>query len=205
MSRLLRNKAKAAFYGLIVLAIVSACLLHLYAVALLIVAAVWLNKKVVMRIERPMEHLGARRRVETVDTLVIGDTCSEKVLSRYCDLKSCLTITAPSRSLAASAQILAHVESVLKEGGKVIIVKAKHETSQAITIFDLPMMSLIAALESGYQRRSFLNRRIPFFRYPLRSIRMLMRSRADRQEIDCPDKDIAALCQRKGFNLVCLA
>ncbi len=200
----LRNKINTAYKGLVVISFITMCFLQLYVLAALIIVVVWLNKKVVRCIEEPMKYLGPKRKVKKIDTLVIGDLCSEKFLNKYYNPNSSIVITAPGRSLTASAEILAHVETILCEHGKVIIVEPKRETSHPITIFDLPVLSLITSLEFGYSRKSFVNRRIPLFRSPVRSLQMILGSRARRERTDCPNESINALCKRKGFLLIFL-
>ena len=175
---------------------------RMYAIAGLLMAAYFLNRKIRRDIWLPKERLNARRKVETVKTLVIGDVCSRKILSRHCDLSKSMIITAPDRSLATSALLLDHLESVLCSDGTVVIVGSKHPCRQLVTAFDIPFIGLITALELGINRNSSAYA-FPLLLHPVRCAKLLGGRRV-RTVGKCPDQHIAALCKRKGFRLIYL-
>ena len=204
MSWILRSKRQTAIF--VVVAAILGCLflLHYYMITVLsivfIIAAHYLNQQVYKKIRKPLERLGAKREVENIDRLVIGDMCAEA----NDDKKSSLIITAPNRSLYASLQILYHVGSVLTNSGTVVIVAPSRSVKNRVTIFDAPFLSLVSSLEEGRNRSSLLYK-YPLFISPGRSIRYLLGSRRKTAEAQCPEKGIVDYCVRKGFKLKFLA
>lgn len=200
MSWILRSKRQTAIF--VVVAAILGCLflLHYYMIAILstvfITAAYYLNQQVYKKIRKPLEKLGPKRNVENIDRLVIGDMCVEA----EDDKKNSLIITAPSRSLYASSQILYHTGSALINSGTVVIVAPLRNVKNRVTIFDAPFLSLVSSLEEG-RKRSSLKNKYPLLFSPIRSIRFLLGSRRNVTEAKCPEKGIVDYCIRKGFKL----
>lgn len=203
MSRFLRRKIRRIVAGVIVLlGFLALILLQFYIVIILILVLYYLNKKVVDYIWRPTKRLGAGRDVEFVDTLVVGDICSRKILSKFCDLSHSMIVTAPDRPLYTSSLILSHLESVLCKAGNVVIVASQNPIKKQISSFDIPFINRITAKELSVKRNSVLNS-YPLLLHPIRCIKLLGGGRYRRLE-ECPEEGIISLCRRKGFNLIYL-
>lgn len=192
---------------IVFLVIVSLCLLHLYVIAaivfVLILLSAFLNKKVLIGIRKPLERLDSKREIMNVDTLVIGDLCSMKTINSYSNDESRVVIMAPGRSLYSSLVILNHTGSVLKKGGRVVIIAPKKKVKQKLTVFDTPFVSFVTSLEEGCNKNALENN-YPFFVAPVRCIKMLLGNKASKTETQCKDNKIIDYCQRKGFKLVYL-
>lgn len=205
MPGILKGRRRKVYLTVFSLVIVIAVVVALkqYWLFLLLIAGYYLNCKTVKKITSPKERLTARRKVEEIKTLVIGDTCPDNVLEKYCQLNNSLKIEAPMRSLASTALILDHVESVLSQEGTVVIVAPKKMNEEKISLFDLPFIGIVASKELGIERKSLLNR-IPLLRHPVRSLVWLFPGGRDRTPANCPNEQIVNLCKRKGFQLVYL-
>lgn len=203
----LKNKKKKALFLLILIVPIGLCLLRLYyeaAACLILESCVYfLNKHILHQINKPLDSLSPQRPVSLIDTLIIGDMCSAEVLDRFSAIDGRLSILAPERSLYSSSTILFHTASVLSPGGTVIIVIPSKENSSRLTVFDSPFISYVTSLEEGCPKRSMKNS-FPLVFAPVRSIKMLMGGSRRKEEIKCPDKELADYCRRKGFKLICL-
>lgn len=201
MPRILTRKNIAVAFAVVLIAFF--CLLGYFIIAALLACSLWLNSEVIRRINLPTARIGARRDIETVDTLVVGDMCSKQVLKRYCTSANSLVIMAPGRSLSSSALIIAHLESVLQEGGTVIMIGTKRDNVNKVTAFDLPFISRVSLLELGI-KKSFALCNMPFYLYPFKSIRMIIGSHGTKSEADCPSENIKKMCERKNLKLIYL-
>lgn len=204
MSWVLRNKKKSVAIALAALLIIALCLMRLYIVAIIFVASLYVNKMVIHRINLPMKRINAKREVETIDTLVVGDVCSQKIIDRYCGTSNCLQITAPGRSLYSTVLIIAHLESILVEKGTIVMIGPSRDYGNRVTSFDLPFISRISLLEIGIKKKSFILNNLPFFLHPIMSLKFLSGNGGKKEETECPDESIKELCKRKGFDLICL-
>lgn len=202
MSRILRGRRLWFFLFLIIVSVFLVSFRQ-YCLLLLFIAGCYLNHKTVQRINLPKKRLTARRKVEMIETLIIGDRCPDDILKSYCQLNNSLKIIAPLRSLASSELILDHVESVLSNTGTVVIVSPKRKREEKISLFDLPYIGIVASKELGVEPKSFLNR-IPLLRHPVRCLLWLFPSRRNFLTSECPDLHIVNLCKRKGFHLIYL-
>lgn len=203
MSRFLRGKKRRVVIGgIILLGFLALVLAQLYVIIILLIILYYLNKRVVNYIWQPTKRLGAKREVEIVDTLVIGDICSRSILEKYCDLSHSMVIMAPDRSLKTSSLILSHVESVICDAGTVVIVASRNPSRKLITSFDIPFFNRITALELGIDKKSVLYN-FPILLHPIKCIKLLGGYRSRKLE-ECPKDEIVKLCKRKGFNLVYL-
>lgn len=161
-----------------------------------------LNAPICRKIYGALNHLNANRQIETVNALIIGDLCTEKVLKKVCNLDGSLKIMFPNRSLVSSKLILYHLTSVLREGGDVIIIN--NGKGHGVTCYDYPFLSQITRLELNLKNES-KKRNYPLLFAPLQSIRLLLDLGAYRiQQEECPDEDIIEMCKRKKFKLIYL-
>lgn len=203
MPRFLKRKKRLFLRILFIIGIVLICIVRLYIVALLLITVYILNRKVLQIVKAQRSRLGAKRDVESIDTLIIGDVCSDKVLNKFCSLDHCLKFTVPGRSLQSSLLLLCHLESVLKENGTVVIIGPKKKRNENVTLFDLPLISLVSSLELGINKKAAINS-YPLIRHPFRSFRMLLGFTPLRGQNECPMKDFETLCKRKKFHFTYL-
>ena len=161
-----------------------------------------LNAPIYRKIYGALDHVNANRQIEAVNTLIIGDLCTEKVLKKVCHLDSSLKIMFPNRSLVSSKLILYHLTSVLMEGGDVVIIDKGG--GHGVTCYDYPFLSQITRLELNMKDES-KKRNYPLLFAPLQSIKLLFGFGAYKiQQEECPDEDIIGMCKRKKFKLTYL-
>ena len=104
--------AKIVLAGIVIALIIAIQQYWIIAVFVLFLLTYIYNKKTIRKINLQRKKLSSDRPVAEVNTLIIGDMYSPKILSGYCQLDHSLSIVAPYRSLASSALILNHVESI---------------------------------------------------------------------------------------------
>lgn len=172
----------------------------------------WILKKVLLKLNAPvrskalgaLRYVSSNRAVRTVDTLVIGDLCSSKILKGVCSLDNAVKVIYPGRSLSSSKRILSHLTSLLPQGGNVVIVDRGSQTE--VTPYDYPFLSQLARLELNIKEES---KKIsyPLFYMPWQSLRLLfgLSIGLKLSVVDCPDQELKALCNRKSYNLIYLA
>lgn len=204
MSRFLRGKKEFMMKGAILLFLLLLCFLRMYIVAILLIVSFIINKKVYLKIRQPLLSLGPKRPVEKIETLIIGNNFSLKILKAICRFDKALILTSPNRSLYASSMILYHTESILQDGGRVIIIASKRK-KEKVDMFDIPLISRVSALEEGLNRYSRINK-YPFFIKPLKSILFLLgiACKNTLKMVECPDKELMDFCIRKNFELIYL-
>lgn len=204
MSRILTFK-RSIFLTFLLTAVFSAWLSGIWwilVVAIVILAGFVANKYIIREIWKPVGRLRANRKVENIDTLVVGDVCSRNSLNVFCGLQHALCIMAPGRSLNSSALILKHLTSRLVSGGHVVIVDGGGNSDT--TAFDCPYLSQIAKMRLNYVSKG------RYIKYPIifclwQCIMFLIGRPVGRVlEKPCPNKEIVELCNRKGFRLTYL-
>ena len=197
MSRILKS-GKLRFALLVVLLAAISAVTGWWWLMLLMSIPV-ANKLVIHKAKAPMKLLGNNRKIEKIETLVIGDMCSLKVLKRYCNPERSMRIQAPGRSLESSSLILQHLVSRLEPNGSVIIIDRGKNADTSF--YDVQYFSLITRLEHGIidlGRRA----RYPILYAPLQCFAFLFGLPNHRVTKGlCKNNDIVGLCQRKGLQL----
>ncbi len=203
MSWILRNKIKLAIVALGIIAIVL-LFVKLWVVSIILfitIIFVVLNKIVVKKANKERINFSANREIRTVNAMVIGDVCSEKLLSSITNKDKTLYLTCPGRSLNASFQILLHTVSRIDSDGHVVIVDGG---STKFTAFDTIWLNSITLKELGLET---LSKRIklPLIYHPLISTLILTGYKTDKYITDeCPDKEIINFCKGKQLKLTYL-
>lgn len=149
-----------------------------------------------------LDHVYADRQIESINTLIIGELCTDKTLEGFCQLDGSLKIMLPNRSLLSSKQIFFHLTSVLREGGNVIILDKG--CSNGVSCYDYPFLSQISRLELKMTDEC-KKRNYPILYAPWQSIKLLLGLGSSRvQNVNCPDEEIIEVCKRKNFHLIYL-
>ena len=160
-----------------------------------------LNKIVVKKANKERINFSTNREIRTINTMVIGDVCSEKLLSSIINKDKTLYLTCPCRSLNASFQILLHTVSRIDSDGHVVVVDGG---STKFTAFDTIWMNSITQKELGLET---LNKRIklPLIYHPLISTLILIGYKTNKYIMgECPDKEIINFCQENKIKLTYL-
>jgi hypothetical protein len=171
----------------------------------------WFLKKILQKLNSPiriklyeaLQHVQANRPIESINTLIIGDLCKDRMLMQLCQSNQSIKIMRPKRSLESSKLILAHFTSVLREGGKVIIIDLG--SKEGVSCLDYPFLSQISRLELNLSENS---KRIsyPLLFFPLQCIRLMFGLGCSKiHEAECPDNEIVEICNRKQFKLMYLS
>ena len=171
----------------------------------------WILKKILRKLNAPvrnkalsaLRYVSSNRDVQTVDTLIIGDMCPNKLLREVCSLDHSVKLVYPDRSLSSSKRILSHLTSLLPQGGNVVIVDRGSQNE--VTPYDYPFLSQLARLELNIKEES---KKIdyPLFFMPWQSLRLLFGISDSKLSVaDCPDRELKDLCNRKSYNLIYLA
>ena len=203
MSRLLRNRKLwmlAAGFALIVVLLI----LKLWVAAIVVAVGelmLLVTLLVVRETQKPTSELHNNRKIRIVDTLIIGDWCSRRQLSKHFDLSHALIVRAPGRSEKASLLLLEHLASRL-DGKNVCIVQSSNDNGE-IGPFDVPYLSQLTKLEMGLviSSRKMLTY---LFIHPKEFLKVLTSPFGALQEQKPKGKDLVEYCQRKGFCLTCL-
>ncbi len=153
------------------------------------------------KVRLPLRELTSKRNIKTIETLIIGDYCSRKVLSSLYDLDKSLIVMAPGRSVKASLLILQHLASRL-DGKNVCIVAPKY-TTETITPLDAPFFSELTKFDLGVSN-SIKQRFIYLMKHPLILLTALTTAIKNPSLVQPFNSDILTYCNRKGFNLTCL-
>ena len=161
-----------------------------------------INAPIIRVLYGPLEKIKSTRPIEKIDTLVIGDICSDTLLNQYCDLEHSMKLMMPGRSIMATYILLCHFTSVLQEGGKVIVVDGKGK--DGLSVYDYPYLSQLTRMglkmkENGRKMT------YPLFFMPLKSLLLLTGWGGDMyKKGKCLDDNIVKLCGRKKFELIYL-
>lgn len=203
MSRLLGNrKLWVLAAGLVLTAVLLVMKLWLVATVVAVGELMLLITFFVVReTQKPMSELYNYRKIRNVDTLIIGDWCSRRQLSKHLDLSRALIVRAPGRSEKASLLLLMHLASRL-DGKNVCIVQASNDSGE-IGPFDVPYLSQLTKLEMGLVNSS-RKMLIYFFIHPKDLAKVLISPFMALQKQKPNDKDLVEYCHRKGFCLTCL-
>lgn len=159
-----------------------------------------LNKATLKKIEENKKRLSPNRKIEKIDSLIIGDSFSKKELERLnIEYKNPMFITAPGRSLDSSFLILKHLTSRLEKQGKVIIID--RNSKKDTTLFDYPYWSLTTKLSKGFKYDRI-------FRYPavfklITTIKFMGgRNRGNELLLSyCPHQGVKNICKEHNFTL----
>lgn len=123
MPGFLRTKYfKLSIVAILIALAILLCQYWLVIVLLIVMLAYVINKKTMEKLYSPMLRLSANRKVEKVDTIVIGDMISISKLSQFCNLSHSMSLCAPGRTLNSSFLLLQHLTSRLDPKGSVVIV-----------------------------------------------------------------------------------
>ena len=173
MPRVLKGRKKRIFAAacLIILFVVLV-FYRMYGIIALLLLCYYANSRILQHIWRPRAWFSAKRKIGTVDTLVVGDLCSKRILARHCNLRHSIIVTAPNRQLKSTAVVLNHLESILSNQGTVVVVAPKRLTDEFLTLFDVPYIGLVTALENNVDRKSPINA-LPLLRHPLKCLRYI--------------------------------
>lgn len=203
MSRLLRNrKLWMLAVGLALTAVLLLMKLWLLAVIVAVGELLFsLLVYVVRETQKPMGELHNNRKIRKVDSLIIGDWCSRRQLSRYFDLSHSLIVRAPGRSEKASLLLLEHLASRL-DGKNVYIVQPRKDNGE-VGPYDLPYMSQLSKLELGLSVSS-RNMFSWLLCHPSELIKVFFSPLMTLRESESTNRDLVEYCKRKGFCLTCL-
>ena len=156
---------------------------------------------VVRETQKPTSELHNNRKIRIIDTLIIGDWCSRRQLSKHFDISHALIVRAPGRSEKASLLLLMHLASRL-DGKNVCIVQTSNDGGE-IGPFDVPYLSQLTKLEMGLVISS-LKMHIYLIFHPKELAKVLVSPFMVLKKQEPRNKDIVEYCRRKGFCLTCL-
>ncbi len=209
MPWILRKKKKAAALLAFVF-LFTPCWYVTFAIWLLLllyllkcrIASRWysLNRKIASHSNMVLELLHNRQEVRKIHTIIIGDTCSAELVSTY-KRGNVLLVQFPERSLEASYHIFMHLESVLEDNARVVVLHDNRSSSNRITVFDLPYLHFISIKElhmEGWQHKQAF----PLLYEPIRSIKYLLGvEKKGYQETPCPLDKLVQFCIERNFDL----
>lgn len=213
MSRFLITNWKVLVLVLLTGALLS-CYFKLWmlAIVFLVLLLGYISFKVVIhtnalllnKIRYPLSKLHSQREVKSYCNLIIGDFAAPSCYQHLCEKGESFVITSPNRTLEATWHILAHVESILDEGGTCIIIDSAKQARTDISTFDVPYLSLVSRLELKIDSNTF-KYRYPLLSAPIICLKFLLKVYSmGFIEQTCPDNQIVSLCKRKGFRLIYL-
>lgn len=144
-----------------------------------------------------------RTEIRKIHTLVIGDTCQPELTGKYA-AGNTHTVQFPDRSLQASWHIFMHMESVLEENGRLIIIHDNSLPQDKLTIFDLPYLSLITLKELDMEKHQ-RKLKYPLLWEPFLSFKYLRGYKKDGYERQvCPLQELNQFCKERGIDLIYL-
>lgn len=206
MSRILRAKRKLAICIVLILSFVIIVTTPFWyiAVTLWIMAALYvINIKTTVYDSGIMRILHTRNEIIKIDTLVIGDTCSRKIISQY-KKGNTICIQHHNRGLEASYQIFMHLESLLENGGRLVIVNDSKVNQERFSIYDIPFLNKITQKELNIERLAAKTKN-PLFVTPLTSIAIFLRIKKSNYNVtQCPRKDLTDFCNKRNIELIYL-
>lgn len=203
MSWILRHKKQlfVIALGIIAILLLFTKLWLLSLILLAIIAGIVLNQIVRNKTFREYVNFMPNREVKTINSLVIGDTCSLKTLSKLIDIDNSLLLTCPKRSLEASFQILLHTFSRIDSDGHIVIIDNGKERRKGFTPFDTIWLNYITKKELGLEKISG-RCKFPLLFNPFVSILILIGYKTNNYQLDiCPNKAIIDFCQERNFKL----
>lgn len=212
MSWILRKKKKAAAILALVflptpywyLALAIWLLIFLYVLKQRLARRLHLqNEKIANHPNQALSVLHNRKEITPIHTLFIGDTCSDELVDQY-KRGNALRVQFPDRSLGASYHIFMHIESVLEEKGRVVILHDRKVRHNNLTFFDLPFIHFITIKESGMEGWQKKYAR-PLLYAPIRSIKFLRGStKTGYRETACPMAELVHFCKERNIDLIYL-
>ena len=144
-----------------------------------------------------------RTEIRKIHTLVIGDTCQPELTGKYATGNT-HAVQFPNRSLRASWHIFMHMESVLEENGRLIIIHDNSRPQDKLTIFDLPYLSLITLKELDMEKHQW-KLKYPLLWEPFLSFKYLSGHKKDGYEQqNCPLQELNQFCKERGIELIYL-
>ena len=166
----------------------------------IIVCAV-LNQIIKKKYYQEYVNFTPKREVKIINTLVIGDVCSLKTLTKFIDKDKTLFLTCPKRSVEASFQILLHTFSRIDGNGHIVIVDNGEKSHSVYTFFDTIWMNYITKKELGLERISGRSK-YPLLFNPFVSFLILIGYKSNKYKMDvCPDNEIINFCKERNFKL----
>lgn len=163
-----------------------------------------LNAKIINYPNTILSKLHNRIEIKKIHTLIIGDTCVQDIVDKY-RLGNTLSIQFPDRSIKASFLIFMHVESILEDKGRLVILHDSKTAHNNITIFDLPYLSYITIKELNMDTARYRRARYPLLYEPVASVKYLLSSRKDNYvESNCPIEELRHFCQERNIELISL-
>lgn len=162
------------------------------------------NDLLLNKIRSPLSKLCSQREVKSYRNLIIGDFAAPSCYQHLCEKGESFVITSPNRTLEATWHILAHVESILDEGGTCIIIDSAKQARTDISTFDIPYLSLVSRLALKIEPNAS-KYRYPLLSSPIICLKSLLKVYSNGFiEQTCSDNRIVSLCKRKGFRLIYL-
>ena len=205
MSRILKNRKILAVCILtsILLLIIFSPLWYLSFVLLGIFVPYALNYILIKRNLKVISIFHQREKIVKIDTLIIGDTCTEKLIKQYARGNT-LRIQHPERSLEASYQIFMHVESILEENGKLIVINDS-KVKQQFSIFDIPFIHTISRKELGIEHLA-KKTTYPLIYETIKSFKILIGyMKTGYSVVECPQRELVMFCKKRGIDLIYLS
>lgn len=204
MSRILRNK-KFVFIALLLILSTVMLFTVLWPLSVVLITLILLktaNSLLLRYNYKSLSFLHGRKEIRKINCIVIGDVCSDRIIKEHYK-GNVLTFQIPDRSLEASIQIFWHIESLLEENDRLILVYDKKHV-KGYSLFDLPYFNTISqkelALETLENKRNY-----PLFYEPIRSIKILLGIKNKKYEVcKCPDECLTMFCKDRGIELICL-
>lgn len=178
--------------------------LHFYSLSIIIVLLMillYMDYYVIEGVTTPLKDLTPNRQIKTIDTLIIGDSCSLGYLKKYFDLERSLVLLAPGRSVEASYWILQHVYSRL-DGVNVCIIASRRD-KEGFSPYDMLYFSRITKLELGLKEKG---RELYYylFLHPMTLLEYLCSPLCHPKEKPSTNKELNDYCDRKGLQLTYL-
>lgn len=161
------------------------------------------TKKILISTRRVKSEINNRQKIRKIQTLIIGDTCTTDITNKY---KSGNTIEVlfPDRSFEASYQIFLHIESLLEENGRLVILNGGKHTKPGFTIFDYPFLHPITIKEmnrEGWDKHANL----PILVEPILCLKYLIHHKKRHwHEACCPLNELKQFCEERNIELIYL-
>lgn len=203
MSWFLKNKKKTV--ALLVSILIFTPIWWLTFVIWLSIALYSLNKYSIIHLssKEVLALLYGRKQITKINTIIIGDTCTSDDIEKY-KLGNTIAIQFPDRNLEASYQIFMHIESLLEDKGRLIILHDNRIRTEKLSIFDTPYIHPITIKELKQEN---LNKKIrhPFIYEPIKSLKYLLDyKKSNYKNRPCPKESLNTFCKEREIELIYL-
>lgn len=201
MSWLLKNKRKVA--AALILTLVFTPVWYMALLLGTLIAFHRINTKLSRTEQKNLSILHNRQQITKINTLIIGDTCPPAITEKF-RTGNAFALQFPDRSLEASYQIFMHVESILEEKGRLIIIHDTKIAHNKLSIFDFPYLHSITIKELKCE--NWKNKqKYPLLYEPVKCFRYLINLRKrNYQEAACPKNELNTFCSERGIDFVYL-